>query len=286
MFILKENVLHKLKGFLTSFRGGGLKPNQAEKHGANLSYIFTHVGGKIDLCEDQVATLIEKKVNSAEWLPNTAKAYINSLKLFLRYAQTMVEAGKLPYDVKKLQAFEKSANLWCKSLFKLEQKRPKQPEPIVTPDDIQAYLCSKRAKHASELLAGRYSNTNASHTIVRNNLIMRVALSNCHRTGCLTNMTVQEFKAAIIKNDHFIIKVAEHKTAGTYGPAEVVLDKDLYRDVVTYIEVFRLVSSCPTIFLTYNGTKMESGTVAAALTTELGHAGVGKQYVSFYCLVH
>ena len=276
-FRFQEGNLNRFKTYLTSFEGGGLKQCHADKHAANVFYILKDTSENIDEAHDYASRLIKRKVDDIEWLPNTAKTYVNSLKLFIRFCQQMSTRGSFDYNVDKLIMFEKSTNMWLKTLFKKENKRMKNTTDIVNPNDIQSYLKSKRAQLAQQKIACGNCTTKADHTLVRNNLLMRVALSNCQRTGCITNMTTKDFKAAEIRINHYIVKVEDHKTSTTYGPAEVIMDRTLYHDVANYIAHFRPISACPYIFLTFNATQMDSGTVAAALTMELGHAGVEKR---------
>jgi len=46
------------------------------------------------------------------------------------------------------------------------------------------------------------------------------------RSGCVQNMTLREFQN-VAETDHgkFIIRVIDHKTADSFGPASIVLDK-------------------------------------------------------------
>lgn len=163
---------------------------------------------------------------------------------------------------------------------------------------MQAYLNGKRAEDARVYLDGAGNSTQQSHSLVRNNLLFRLAISNASRTGCLTNMTLLEFNIGCtdIQGGDHVVRVADHKTRfcilqylsihnktctcicrSTYGPAEVFLIPELYADIEKYVSCYREETECPSVFVSWGGNQMCAGGVASALTTELGHAGVDKR---------
>ena len=79
-------------------------------------------------------------------------------------------------------------------------------------DDITAYINCQRHKDAARVMESASAVTQTSHTIVRNNIIFRLAVANAHRTGCLTNLTVAEFQKAVERAGHFVVLVHDHKT--------------------------------------------------------------------------
>ena len=115
------------------------------------------------------------------------------------------------------------------------------------------------------------------HTLARNFLILKLAISNYHRTGCLKNMTPAQFVNAekSIKRGDYIIEFQHHKTRSTYGKAEVIVDTD-------FIQVdeqlhFRPVSDSPYFFLTWTGAQQDSGNIINSLSIELVFVGVEKK---------
>ena len=232
----------------------------------------------VDEASQIVANRIETKLESKEWLPNTARTYVNSLKLFLKYLLMMSLGNHYDYSSDKLRLFEASLGSWLKSLVKKDKQRPRDSSEIINPDDIMAYMTSSRAHSATKLCKTSGAKSHTNHTSVRNFLMMRVALANCHRTGCIINMQLVDFNQASQRNEHYVISVTDHKTSNTYGPAEVVMDKELYGDMKRYITHYRVATDVPFLFVTWNGTQLDSGAVAGALTTELGHAGVEKRF--------
>ena len=278
--ISRRRIWPSLKAYLESFKGASLKAHQAEKHACQVSYILEIIVSQFDHAHDEIADLMERKILHKEWLPNTGRTYLNSLKLYTRYLITLASIGQNSCDVPKLQAINASISNWSKSLIKKEIMRPKDTvSNLVNPDDIQAYIGSNRASEAATLLSSPCVATQSTHTKSRNYLLTRIAFTNCHRTGCLTNMTLAQFYSGEknVRNGHHVVCVSEHKTSSTYGPAEVVLDEDLYQDCLKYIKSYRKKSDSEFVFLSWNGKQMDSGLDADALSTELGHAGVEKK---------
>jgi len=86
---IKDNELRGFQTFLISFRGGSLKQQQAEKHALQVSYLMRHVSTTLDEAHQPIASVIERKLSTGDWLPNTARTCLNSLKLFLKYVALM-----------------------------------------------------------------------------------------------------------------------------------------------------------------------------------------------------
>ncbi|XP_071814303.1 uncharacterized protein [Apostichopus japonicus] len=79
----------------------------------------------------------------------------------------------------------------------------------------------------------------------RNLIIANILLHGGCRSGVVTNMTLGEFGEAedLLMGQlesFWVIKVSQHKTSATYGPAQVVLPNELYNWCRAYITNFRL----------------------------------------------
>lgn len=118
------------------------------------------------------------------------------------------------------------------------------------------------------------------HSRMRNCLLMLLAISNASRMGCLTNMTINEVLEAQtrVRDNSHIILVSDHKTEGTYGPAELVITAQNYRYMLVYKNWFRCGqdNECH-FFMNWGGAKMISNTLINALTRELLNAGINKK---------
>ena len=267
---------------------------QADKHVDQAWYMMRGITCPIDspgfVCE--VAAIIDQKLNKS-WQPNTLRTYLYSLiqyNNFLRLMTTLRVTGFI-YDIPMLMALEEQCQKWSKSCVKDYKKKkganPARAEQYINPTDLHGYLQSERAlKSAAVLEQGGASNqevTHSCHTACRNFLLFCLATANCQRTGCLTNMTLDEFKSGEneVKRGSHIVRVSAHKTAGKYGPANIVITESLYHKICNYIEVFRPSAvgenHSQYLFVNWGGSSMDSSSVTHALTTELGHAGIEKK---------
>ena len=287
-----DSHLKKFVSYLQSFGGGGNKPELASKHAEQAHYLASKSSAPIDSSDFMmdIARVIDDYLHS-RWQPNTLRTYLNSLKLFLDFLANMSVLG-LPdfaYNVPVLQTLNDQCLKWSKSCTKeyRKTKGTKQGgKAKINPSDLQAYLGSERAKEATGLLerGAQDEVTMSEHTTTRNHLLFQLAMANCQRTGCLTNLTVEEFQHGrnpTQRGDHIVL-VADHKTASKYGPANIVMSPTVYRHIACYIRDFRPAALGGTdppkdVFVNWGGSSMDSGSVTHALTTELAHAGVEKR---------
>ena len=108
---------------------------------------------------------------------------------------------------------------------------------------------------------------------------MNLVFSNGHRTGCITNLTLGEFRDGKnqVKAGHHVIFVREHKTRRTYGAADLIIMPEMYKFMETYADLCRPASESMSLFLNWGGAKMDAGSVTNALSSELKCAGINKQ---------
>jgi hypothetical protein len=90
---------------------------------------------------------------------------------------------------------------------------------------------SNRPIIARKLLAEKLRVSIENHTHVRNYLIMHLALQNASRSGNLANLIVSEVDFAAENGDCRVIRMREHKTVSKYGSADLIIRKDVYKDV-------------------------------------------------------
>ena len=271
-----------------SFKGGSKTPIVALKHVEQINYLLQATENDISEGEFvlKLGDIINQKLKEKTWAPNTVRTYINSLALFAGFCKTMLALGIPRYchfTAGQLEALQSQLTNFRKSCVKLAYRRELEKEEDagkkVNPDDISAYLGSERVKETRALLQRPPPIMRmGSYTQVRNYLLFRLALSNCSRLGVLKNVTLKEMTEARLKRETYVVKVADHKTCKTSGPAELIVPEDVYRHITQFIKLFRQPSSNPEVFVNWTGSKMDSSTVTNALTTELGQAGVGKRY--------
>lgn len=123
--------------------------------------------------------------------------------------------------------------------------------------------------------------TQARYTLVRDYLIAQIMIDNANRSGVVAFMTVQEFRCAKMEDDRYVVKVLEHKTVDTHGPAQVVLTVHLYNCLDIFLKELRSKLPCAQmegkqpLFLSWAGNKLQSsrgGGGAAAPPKILGNS--------------
>ena len=151
-----------------------------------------------------------------------------------------------------------SLNKTSKAEFKIKAINTLTDNSKITPDDISRYTQSQRSSVVEKILRSDKSVILAfmcasTHTMIRNFIVFYLALTTGHRTGCITNMTVPEFKAGrnfVRQGDHIVL-VYNHKTVKTHGPARVVISKQLYAYMDTYLNFCRPASESDALLLNW-----------------------------------
>ena len=118
------------------------------------------------------------------------------------------------------------------------------------------------------------------YTLIRNFILTEMTIANAHRSGVLANMTMDEFlKAKKTSQESMLIKVKDHKTADTHGPARVVLSPTLFSYLKVCVnEVRSLVQkdsdTSSSVFLSWNGLKLQSGQISTTIDAAWQKAGM------------
>ena len=118
---------------------------------------------------------------------------------------------------------------WCRNYYKRIQieKYSKELEDFAklpSPEEIKCLDQSDHKKQAIKIFS-RLSCAVAipcrkEYGQVRDYLLTYILLDNASRSGCISNMTLNEYyKAEIQKDRSYIITVKNQKTAATSGPA-------------------------------------------------------------------
>jgi len=115
---------------------------------------------------------------------------------------------------------------------------------------------------------------------VRDYLMTEVALTNANRSGVLANMTVKQLEDARVVDGQYVVSVAEHKTALTYGSAKIVLEPSLHHYLTVYCRHIRPQVLCAQqnaseLFVSWNGASITSGQVTKSVQRIWGKAGLG-----------
>ena len=100
-------------------------------------------------------------------------------------------------------------------------------------------------------------------------------LISCQRSGALANCTVEEVLRAKVRDGKRIIKVANHKTKRSHGPANFCTGKDLHDKLVLFINHVRPLASPRNnlVFVTLTGMPMESGQISTQLNSFVRRCG-------------
>ena len=99
----QDEAAAKFRSYLMSFEGGSIKCSLADKHAAQVLYILKESNADIENCTSDVSALIQKKMSTGDWAPNTCKIYLHSLKLFLKYVKKLSAMGQMNSDEKKIE---------------------------------------------------------------------------------------------------------------------------------------------------------------------------------------
>jgi hypothetical protein len=166
--------------------------------------------------------------------------------MLLTFLGTMFLIGQKEYsfiDPSRLSIIKDQIGRISTTLSSLSARRRKSgvenQDNVINPEDLKHCMDSNRANEAKQALIRDGDGTRNTHSLLRNWLLMRLATSNAHRTACLSNMLVSEFENAQEQSMNYIVNVHEHKTAKTYGPAEVIMEKSLHSDISTYLKSVR-----------------------------------------------
>ena len=219
--------------------------------------------------------------------PKTIKSYIMSVRHFFTYVisgeapEIMVDKAVAISSRERLQRWSASYKKECNK--HQWEKREQDLQRIVTPALVEKFEKSEAARDAIVLLghlasAKNIEVTQRRYTLVRDFLMAEISIDNANRAGVLSNMTVREYQTAKLTNDDcYVVKVMNHKTVASKGPANVVLSKKLYGWMDIYLKKLRSALSdynCCQFFLSWNGKNLESSQIGKALKSVFKKANI------------
>lgn len=208
-----------------------------------------------------------------KYLPATIKSYLMSLQHYCSFllGENPASGGAPEKDVISLR--EKLRN-WSAS-YKRDttrrrwEKMEEDLSALITPEKINLFD-RRRAVRDAIILLGQLSGahnielTQAHYILVRDYLIAQIMIDNANRAGIIVYMTVKEFERARREGDRHVVRVLQHKTVNTHGPATVVLTSDLYNHLRIFVK--EMGSKLPLkepddgnarLFLSWGGKKIE-----------------------------
>ena len=292
-----ERIINKFLIWIQSADGGLKNVKSATQHARQVSVMLHAVDENENiLCLLDKSLLLnkflEQHAKENNYTPNTIKSYLMSARHFCKFLLSYENALDRELSVEEKQRIDSMCytfKTWSTSYRKLTNKRmldrmDQDFENLVTPEKVTQFEQSATAREAVKILG---ELTNDSHDIeitqtafvtVRDYLMTQIVLSNANRSGVLANLTVDEFNKGmnIKQNDHYVVRVKDHKTASTHGPARLVLNEALYSWLDIYERKLRtkLSSTSNAFFLSWNGKPLISGHVSRAIRASWKRAGL------------
>ena len=157
---------------------------------------------------------------------------------------------------------------------------------LLTPTQVNDFDRSTVAVTVVKILAEQSAEASrkklsiSEYTLVRDFLVMQIALGNASRSGVLSLMSVDDIHNARKVEDKYVVSVKEHKTSHINGPAKVVLDERLFRWLTLYVDKIRpqftnkLLENCK-VFLSINGESLSSGQISSCLKSVWKKSNLG-----------
>ena len=179
----------------------------------------------------------------------------------------------------------KKCGQWCKSLRKEVKERfwEKEEEDLarlITPEKVQEFACNQ-VKIIGDLIGKGQNSTSLSpieYCDLRNFLFIHLLSQNGHRSGVITNSTLDEYKEISCVDETYMISVKDHKTYSQHGPANLCFNESLKGWLDIYVEHARqqVVNGIgsPCLFLNWKGAKMQSSDLASAITSAWWKGGM------------
>ena len=238
----EEEIFRAFCQWLQTADGGRRDRKMAKQHSSQVCKILVIIDPEKRLSSLLNKNLIRDKflVDYAEkmYKPDTVKAHLLSLWNICSFVKTE-EPSSVTVDIATIEKIEEKARLQSSSYKKDSNRRhlEKQNEDLqklVTPEMVSQFENSESARTAVAYIgqmSGAHSiQVNQSmYTLIRNFILTEMTIANAHRSGVLANMTMDEFlKAKKTSQESMLIKVKDHKTADTHGPAHVVLSPTLF----------------------------------------------------------
>jgi hypothetical protein len=215
--------------------------------------------------------IIDKLKVLGTW--GTVKNYVQTLGHFVKFLQaneeyltgwgtphvmnhlTVVYAGVLKSVSKKKREEE-------------SMKKGGSEADLIPIHIITEYLDSQIVKDVMRMIAtvGPVVSKD-SYLKMRNHLLLILTLTNGKRSGVFSMLTIDTVKKAHKKNQMGFCLVKEHKTAGAYGPAIIVLHPSMFAALQQFINVVRknMGGRQVYVFAQEDGSHMDSSVINKAL---------------------
>ena len=237
-----HEVLKNFKAWLQSADGGQLDAETTEQHYKQLLKLLSIIDEKMEvssLYDDQVIN--EKFLEGyakKQYHPKTTQSYLMSLRHFYSFFLT-TDLGESTTKEKVIVLKENVAR-WSTSFRRSSAKRhwEKMEEDLnalISPEQFERSKAARDAICPLGKLTGAQNMdiSQSQYTLLRDFLIVEIAIDNANRSGALANMKMGEFKKMKTEGDDSVILVKGHKTMSTHGLARIVWSQKLSRWLLT-----------------------------------------------------
>jgi len=288
-------LINEFKEHMAGVNGGAKA--RPEAYSLASKQILNAVGNDIArLTKDNIYAMYVNPMltHQSEVSVKTIRSKLKHLEYFCKYlieekSQMLEDTGSNTADITRvinaLPAWRQSLKKKC--LAEEVQRRVLDVAEQIYPKDIQNYLASNYATSARDLLSSASSSKYNSYDFARarNHLLVLLSVSNAHRTGVLTNFTINDYHAGLAQfrstnANSLVFIIAEHKTAGAHGAATLAVSSEEAELLAGYMQIRQkaeLASAAPFVFITQTGKKMTQSLVSSSLTTAFAASGYSER---------
>ena len=227
-----SKTLRSFRDWLLSPDGGKKDVKTAKQHISQVNKVLLVVGeGR------QLSSLVDTKKIRDTFLQQyaaekyhaaTIKSYLMSLQHYCSFLLSDQPSGVI-FDKENVLSLRERLKRWSSS-YKREntrrrwEKMEEDRSILITPDKIRKFERSQAARDAVILLgqlcgAHAIQITHEKYTLLRDYLIAQIMIDNANRAGVVACMSMKEFERATPEGDRYVVRVLNHKTVDTHGPA-------------------------------------------------------------------
>jgi len=291
-----NNIVTAFEKHLASIDGGGKASPQIYSLAAKQ--VMTAVGqDMMRLNKENVRKFyVEPLINSDNKTASvkTVRNKLRSLEYFCNFLleTNSGQSSDVSAQIKEnLLLLKKCLPNWRKSLHPKctvedVRRRVLDGTDNVIPEDITRYLQSTYATQASLLLSLNSVDVISMRDFVkaRNHLLVMLSIGNAHRTGVLSNFTLDDYSKASKpdRDGNITYSICLHKTVSSHGAATIAANADDVKLLAGYMKFRKhqcFDDAAPFVFVNTSGSKMTQSNIAASLTVAFHGSGF-KQRVS------
>lgn len=289
-----QETLQEFEDWLVSADCEKKDAKTAKQHVAQVKKVLSVIGeGSCPhslLDRKLVRDVFLRQYAEKKYYPTTIKSYLMSLQHYCSFLLGEKPSG-VEFEKDDVISLREKLKNWSAS-YKHEttrrrwEKMEEDVSALITPDKVNDFGRSQAVRDAviilGELSGAHHAEiTQAKYTLVRDYLIAQIMIDNANRAGVVAYMTVQEFQRARSEDDRHVVRVLQHKTVDTHGPAQIVLTNHLYNHLNIFLTemhsklpVKESAEGSDKFFLSWGGNNMESSQMSRALSSIFQKAGI------------